>query len=286
MARGLMGGVFGLLALAGAAFAQGGLDAVDVILGVQNGRVVTGRIETDPVTQQAFIAMPRWVVGGTFGDTGVPNATTNPGFDSPTGTFTPGQLVGVTARRALRKWNGSDFSTVPAETLRLTKGTRSVTLPGSDPAVCGSPGNGGPSLTLAPAGSTGKIHEHPGYVLQLAGGTPSVGVYAVELEVWIGAAGGGASLPMWVILNNGADAATFDAALVWADANLPRQNACPANCDGSATSPALTPADFSCFLAKYRAGDCFANCDGSTESPALTPGDFSCFLAKYRAGCS
>lgn len=56
--------------------------------------------------------------------------------------------------------------------------------------------------------------------------------------------------------------------------------ACYVDCDGSA---ALSPADFSCFLGKYRAGTLpYADCDGSG---ALSPADFSCFLAKYRAGC-
>lgn len=62
--------------------------------------------------------------------------------------------------------------------------------------------------------------------------------------------------------------------------------ACYANCDGSTTVPVLSPADYSCFLAKYRDGDPYANCDGSTQVPVLTPADFSCFLAAYRAGCN
>lgn len=33
------------------------------------------------------------------------------------------------------------------------------------------------------------------------------------------------------------------------------------------------------------AGTCYANCDGSTVAPFLSPADFTCFLAKYRAGC-
>lgn len=60
---------------------------------------------------------------------------------------------------------------------------------------------------------------------------------------------------------------------------------CYANCDGSSGGNVLTPADFSCFLAKYRTGDPYANCDGSSGTPGLSPADFSCFLAKYRAGC-
>ncbi|QYU66986.1 hypothetical protein J4558_18795 [Leptolyngbya sp. 15MV] len=60
---------------------------------------------------------------------------------------------------------------------------------------------------------------------------------------------------------------------------------CYANCDGSTGTPQLTPADFVCFLNKFRAGDPYANCDGSTGTPALTPADFVCFLNKFRAGC-
>jgi len=58
-----------------------------------------------------------------------------------------------------------------------------------------------------------------------------------------------------------------------------------ANCDGSTGTPSLTAADFSCFLAKFRAGDGYANCDGSTGSPTLTAVDFTCFLSAFRAGC-
>lgn len=68
---------------------------------------------------------------------------------------------------------------------------------------------------------------------------------------------------------------------------------CYSNCDGSTVTP-LSPADFTCFLAAYRAGaglsyheqvTAYANCDGSTVVPTLSPADFTCFLAKYRAGC-
>jgi hypothetical protein len=57
---------------------------------------------------------------------------------------------------------------------------------------------------------------------------------------------------------------------------------CYANCDGSTGAQPLSPADFTCFLAKYRSGDATADCD---TSGALSPADFTCFLNKYRAGC-
>jgi hypothetical protein len=62
-------------------------------------------------------------------------------------------------------------------------------------------------------------------------------------------------------------------------------NDCYANCDGSTGGAVLSPADFTCFLGKYRDGDFYANCDCSTGSPALSPADFSCFLANYQTGC-
>jgi hypothetical protein len=70
-----------------------------------------------------------------------------------------------------------------------------------------------------------------------------------------------------------------------ADANVLMAQACYANCDGSTGMPSLTAADFSCFLARFRAGNAYANCDGSTGTPSLTASDFTCFLTKFRAGC-
>ncbi|MEX2218326.1 MAG: hypothetical protein WD749_06155 [Phycisphaerales bacterium] len=60
---------------------------------------------------------------------------------------------------------------------------------------------------------------------------------------------------------------------------------CYANCDRSATPPALNVQDFSCFLARFAAWDPYANCDGSTEWPEFNVQDFSCFLTRYAAGC-
>jgi hypothetical protein len=58
--------------------------------------------------------------------------------------------------------------------------------------------------------------------------------------------------------------------------------ACYGDCDASG---GLSPADFTCFLQRYRAGDPSANCDGSTGASVLSPADFTCFLSKYRGGC-
>jgi hypothetical protein len=69
------------------------------------------------------------------------------------------------------------------------------------------------------------------------------------------------------------------------EAVITRIDFCPANCDESTAQPVLNVADFSCFLAKFAAGEPRANCDCSTSEPVLNVADFSCFLAKFAAGC-
>lgn len=60
---------------------------------------------------------------------------------------------------------------------------------------------------------------------------------------------------------------------------------CYPNCDGSAASPTLNVADFTCFLQKFSAGEPYANCDASTRAPVLNVSDFTCFLQKFALGC-
>ncbi|MFN0132477.1 MAG: GC-type dockerin domain-anchored protein [Phycisphaerales bacterium] len=60
---------------------------------------------------------------------------------------------------------------------------------------------------------------------------------------------------------------------------------CYANCDNSVAAPALSVADFTCFLNRFAAGDPYTNCDGSTTPPALNIADFVCFLSAFAAGC-
>jgi WD40 repeat protein len=60
---------------------------------------------------------------------------------------------------------------------------------------------------------------------------------------------------------------------------------CYANCDQSAAPPVLNVGDFTCFLARFAAGDGYANCDQSTAPPVLNVQDFTCFLVRFASGC-
>jgi hypothetical protein len=85
-----------------------------------------------------------------------------------------------------------------------------------------------------------------------------------------------ATAMQWTLTLNPGESRTIRSAFA---INQPTQIGCAADCDASGS---LSPADFTCFLGKYRAGDSSADCDGSG---GLSPADFTCFLAKYRAGC-
>lgn len=250
--------------------------AIDVILQVQNGKIVTGRVDNG-VTDA-----PRYAFLGTLGDTGVPGGTSNPGFDSENGTFAVNQLVGITVRKALRLWNGNGFSLIagspnPVTTMQLVRNSTTISTPSVDPPS----GSLGPDLVLGQSNSVGRLHQHPAYIL--SGGT-SPGIYMLELQVWMGDDATGVSDPICILFNQNEDQATVDAAFNWAEANF-HSPACYANCDGSTGSPVLTAADFICFLGKFRSGDPTANCDGSTGNPTLTAADFTCFLNVFRVGC-
>jgi hypothetical protein len=264
-----------LLLCAGAAAAQ--VHNTDFVLTVQNGRIVTGRVEGGlPVT-------PRYVVTSTLGDTGIPGATFNPGFDSENGTFSAGTSVGLTIRRALRVWNGSAFVLItssPPTTMQLTKNATTIQTPTSDPPA----GGVGDSLLLGLANSVGRLHQHPAY--QLVGPAPD-GVYLLDLQVWMGDSTTGVSDPIAVIFGQNADPAQLDAAFQWADANFHTQEpgSCYPNCDASTAAPVLNVADFTCFLQRFAGADAYANCDGSTAVPALNVADFTCFLQKFAGGC-
>ena len=223
-------------------FAQ--VHATDVILTVQNGRIVTGRVDN------GVTVSPRYVFQGILGETGIPGVTFNPGCDSEDGTFVPNTPVGLTIRRSLRIWNGQNgFDLLPGSppvtTMNLVKNTTTISTPASDPPNCGI----GDSLALGLANSVGRLHQHPAYQLI---GQSDTGIYLLELQVWMNDSSTGVSDPIAILLNQNETLANADAAFAWAEAHF--HSACYANCDGSTTAPVLNVLDFSCFLNRFAAG--------------------------------
>jgi len=145
-----------------------------------------------------------------FGELGldIPNVGEDPGIKALPGTFASGLIVGLEITAALRKWNGVDFSTIPAETMTLDLGPIGpITTPAFDSTVTGF---------QIPADGSGEWHHHPFFTLN---GPASDGVYRIQLE--IAADGGARSDFFWLLWNQNADDATAQAAYDNAVATIP-----------------------------------------------------------------
>jgi len=240
-----------LLAIAGPAAAQ--LHQSDVILRAQDGRVQTGGF-----TSPDALVFPLRIYIGVFGDAGLPDRTTEPGFESVTGAFPGAAEVGVRLTAALRRWDGDDFLTIPDERMTVRKDAFTITTPPSDPV----PPASGPALLLGMSDSpSGDFHEHPGYRL-LAPATD--GLYLLSGEVFVGTPGLAPSDTIFILFRqNFTNQAEIDEARAWIEANL-IGGSCPTdwNHDGVVNSTDVSEFINSWF-ADQAAGTLIADFDGN-----------------------
>lgn len=191
--------------------------AGDVLLRTNAGQVQTGSADGVSVT------FPERVFTAAFGDLGLPNRTTNPGFNSLPNEYPANALVQFRLRRAARQWDpvAGNFCVVPPEYIEVRRGTNSanwIRTPTADPAP---PSFLGPMTSIGTTDSSdGLIHQHPTYWLFGAGGvgTPSDGVYLLEAEVVTAPLA--SSLPLWVVFSQNASASDLANALAYADETL------------------------------------------------------------------
>lgn len=135
------------------------------------------------------------------------------------------------------------------------------------------PPSGSPERLMA------VIQDQPQYAWYSTGGngdTWDIGVTADQLN------GGSALFGVRSFLSESFATLSVDSTRMTVYYTMP----CYANCDGSAQTPVLNVADFTCYLNKFSQGDSYANCDGSTQAPVLNIADFSCFLRKFAIGCN
>jgi hypothetical protein len=195
---------------------------VDVRAYVQNARIAVGSSELVGSTVVPLSDEQR-VFGTELGedDPGQPFMTEDPGFLSEDGAFPggSGQWLGFNARAGLAVWNGSGFAGTPAsESLQITVGSQSVNVAGG--AV--------PGFNFAQIDSGGGLHQHMTFELLGADGNPipgdgvepTTGVYMLELELTTTMSGIAASLPVWMVYNNGDTEENHDAAIEWVESNL------------------------------------------------------------------
>ena len=246
-----------------------GVVVCSCVYGQHGGDVVldldkAGAIRTNRVGADGGPPEPARVFASEFGEV-FKNFADEPGFDSAPGTFPVPSANGFILRRALRAWDGTAFSTIPAERVEVGFGPLDeVSTPIDDVPVTG--------FTLG-VGSNGQWHRHLEFTLTAPA---SPGVYLLEMSLFSTDPAVAESAPFWVVFNQGQPEDVHDAAVDWAMRNLPH-DVCESdvNADGVVDSR-----DFFEFLAAFFASDGDFNEDGLTDSR-----DFFDFLAAFFAPC-
>ncbi|MEL6498313.1 MAG: GC-type dockerin domain-anchored protein [Planctomycetota bacterium] len=258
----------------GVVAAQPGIHEGDIVLGVDVDRLAVSDGTTDDLTGD-FI----WTECAFGVELESFARTPNPGFDTLFNTFPPSSAIAYAHRAALRQWNGSDFDTISAETLRMSFGPLAgATTPPSDPST--------PVLgPFVGVNSNGEYHNHFTFRLELGGspadGPESQGVFLAELEMQIDDGSLLPSDPFWLVINNNADSAEVIAALDYARTQVGgcAEVACVADTNGDG---ALSPGDFNAWVLAFNTGapSCDQNGDGQCN-----PGDFNAWILNFNQGC-
>jgi hypothetical protein len=179
------------------------------------------RIETGAFDASTGDLAPIRVFGGTFGDSGFPGFTSNPGFDAPAGTFVTGTRVGFDAVAGLRRFTGDGLEIADDARLRVSFLTLSRTI-GVEPIA-------GFDLAVQ---SNGGFHRHLSYTLEgVSSPRPSPGVYVVEFEMYSTDSAVERSEPFFIVFDFEAGDAARQEAIDWILANL-LAPPCPADLDG------------------------------------------------------
>ena len=176
--------IFSILLFTTPAFAQ--IHGGDVELVVVGNQIVTGQR----------------VYGAEFGEI-IPNEVDEPGFDSLPGTFASGSSIRFSILDSLRKWDGSGFDMIPAETLSVRFGSSlgPITTPLTPAIVDG--------FILNVAGD-GSWHRHYDFVLN---SPASTGIYLLQLQLSSSDPGISSTLPFFIVFNQNDTELNHDSAI-------------------------------------------------------------------------
>ncbi|MFG0256979.1 MAG: hypothetical protein ACF8GE_03660 [Phycisphaerales bacterium JB043] len=193
-----------LVALATPALAgEGG----DVFIFTDAGQVKTGAFSH---TTESVISFNERVFAGEFGeiDPGQPNFSDEPGFRGFASDFPDGSSWSFDITGPVMQWNGTDFSTASPYTIELGFGPLSATSGVGPVAGFGVPVSG-----------TDGFDDHLDILLNAPTDGTADGVYLLTLSLSV--SGFADSDEIWFVLNRGMDEPTHDAALEYAEANVP-----------------------------------------------------------------
>lgn len=187
-----------------AAFASATIPEGDISPYIQGGQLKTALVSEDGLTSIPDVR----VFYATLGED-VPNFAAEPGWQAADGTFAPNSAFTFQINRALRKWNGTDFSTLSG-TMQLSFGPLTPTVtPAFDSIVQG--------FNL-PIDEEGGLHDHPDY--QLLAPADS-GIYLLDLSFSLPGQNLGPSLPLWILFGQDAGEQEAQAAFDFASATIP-----------------------------------------------------------------
>ncbi len=246
------------------------LDAGDVVLGVEGGRIVTA--SADEATGQMTPGVRLFLA-----ELGEFDSAAEPGFDAEEGQLPAGSVVGFDYVRALRVWNGSDFVQIAAPRIRMRLGPLQALTPPDDVLT---PGLG---LTVDDGGG----YHHHFTITLLSQATPpaapaEAGVYLLTLRMWCSDPLVRESEPFYIVVNQARPAAELDLAAAWVSANLLGSGpACRADFNGDGT---LDPDDLSDYITCYFAIPACAAADFSGDG-GVDPDDLSDVITAYFQGC-
>lgn len=234
-----------------------------------------GSIETGLVGQSGT-EWGRRVVRGRLDLGQFPNLSDDPGFDSQSGAFPPGTVIGLDLLAALRVWDGDTFETIdPDLAMSVTKGSSIVTTPAVDQRV--------PGFTFGSADGGGRFHHHVRFFLDPFDASQVIpGMWLLEIELWSTNAAVLPSEPVFIVFASGAEAvAQQDEAVEWVEQNLIGGPCSLA--DLAEPYGILDLADITAFIGAFVGEDPLA--DLAEPFGVFDLQDITAFVSAFVAGC-
>lgn len=205
------------------------------------------------------------------------NLSDDPGFDSPSGSFPPGTVIGLDLLAALRLWDGAGFETIdPDFAMSVTKGSSIITTPSVDQRVSG--------FAFGSADASGRFHHHVRYFLSPYDAfNPTPGMWLLQFELWSTDPAVAPSEPVFIVFANGGGfVALLDEGVAWVEANLIGGGGCnPA--DLGEPFGILDLADITAFIGAFVGAEPLA--DLAEPFGVFDLQDITAFVSAFVAGC-